>query len=149
MKVAVSYAGEIETRVKAITQLVHDKLATPQSPFPVFYAPNYQDELAGLDGMGKLLRIYRNASLVIVFLSAAYSKSPYCYEEWKTIKQCFIYDKPARQRDCLLFVKLSDYDAKELNLVGGDFYINGLKMNDQVADLIVSRWRKVENLPIQ
>jgi hypothetical protein len=150
MKVAVSYAGEKEDRVKVISQLIHDNLATPRSPFPVFYAPNFQDELPGLNGMEKLLNVYRNASLVVVFLSAAYEKSPFCEEEWRAIRNRFIYGKDREQRERLLFVKLSDFESDKLNLVADDFYIDGLKMDDEnVADLIVSRWRKVENLFIQ
>ncbi len=150
MKVAVSYAGETEARVKVISQLIHDNLTTPESPFPVFYAPNFQDELSGLNGMEKLLKIYRNASLVVVFLSANYNTSPFCEEEWRTIRTRFIYGKQREQRNRLLFVKLSEFNANELNLVPDDFYIDGLKYNDQeVADLIISRWRKVEKMPLQ
>jgi len=150
MKVAVSYAGETEARVKVISQLIHDNLTTPENPFPVFYAPKFQDELSGLNGMGKLLQIYRNASLVVVFLSAAYNKSPFCEEEWRAIRSRFIYGQQREQRDRLLFVKLNEFNADELRLVPDDFYIDGLKYNDQeVADLIISRWRKVEEMPLQ
>ncbi|CAF1150981.1 unnamed protein product [Adineta steineri] len=150
MKVAVSYAGETESRVTVISKLIHDKLSTPESPFPVFYAPNFQDELAGFNGMKKLLKIYRKASLVVVFLSTTYHTSPFCEEEWRTIRNRFIYAEKEEERKRLLFVKLTDYNAEELNLVSDDFYIDGLKMNDQqVADLIVSRWRKLEKPAIQ
>ncbi len=150
MKVAVSYAGETEARVKVISELIHDNLTTPESPAPVFYAPNFQGELSGLNGMEKLLKIYRNASLVVVFLSAAYNKSPFCEEEWRTIRTRFIYGEQRHQRDRLLFVKLSEFNAEKLNLVPDDFWIDGLKYNDQeVADMIINRWRQVETMPLQ
>ena len=149
MKVAVSYAGVTDDRVKAISQLIHEDLQTPNSPSPVFYAPKLQDEIAGLNGMEKLLHVYRQASLVVVFLSTAYHQSPYCMEEWRTIKNRFMYEQKDHS-ERLLFVKLSDYDPKELSLVASDFYIDGLRYNDrEVADWIITRFRKVGKIPDQ
>ena len=123
---------------------------TPDNPFPVFFAPNFQDELCGLNGMEKLLKVYRNASLVVVFLSADYNKSPFCEEEWRTIRTRFIYGKQRKQRSRLLFVKLNKFNAEKLNLVPDDFYIDGLKVNDEeIAGEIIKRWRKVEQMPLQ
>lgn len=150
MKVALSYSGETEDRVGAISRIIQNDLHTPQSPNSVFYVPDFQDELTGLDGMQKLLKIYRNASLVVVFLSTNYSKSPFCIEEWRSIKERFMYGEGRNQLERLFFVKLTDFDAQELNLVSDDFYIDGLNMdNQQIADQILSRWRKIRNTPRQ
>ncbi|UJR08767.1 hypothetical protein I4U23_013023 [Adineta vaga] len=148
MKVAVSYAGETEARVRQITQLIHNSLTTSESPYPVFFARDFQDELVGLNGMAKLLKIYRTASLVVVFLSITYHQSPFCREEWRAIRNYYMYGEGRSQTEKLFFVKLSDYNAEELNLVSDDFYLDGLTMDDQhIADLIISRWRKIEQLP--
>jgi hypothetical protein len=151
MPVALSYAGETEVRVQEITRQIQTALSAPNSPPPVFFAPDFQDELAQIDAMGILQNIYRNAALVVVFLSSAYPDSRYCHGEWRTITDRFFLGRQHQeQKKRLVLVKFGDYNSNALGLVAGDFYIDGTTKNDkEVADLIISRFRKVEKLSTQ
>jgi hypothetical protein len=148
MKIAVSYAGKTKDRVEIISGLIHDTLTTPQSPFPVFYAPNFQGQLSGYNATDTLLDIYGNASLVVVFLSSAYTKSSYCQDEWRRIRERFVHGAGRTQHRRLIFVKLNEFNRKKLNLTRDDFFIDALKHDDQqIANMIIGRWREVGKLP--
>ena len=147
MRVAISYHGETNDRVKAISQMVHDNITTLEFPDPVFYAPNFQTEIAVFDGIKTLQRIYQQAELVVVFLSNTYHNSRFCYHEWRAIKDRFFVGCDDQEPERLLLVRLGDFNARELSLFADDFYIDGTAMNDEViAEIIVSRWRQVEQL---
>ena len=101
MRVAFSYRSETNGRVKGISQLVHDNIATLEFPDPIFYAPNFQSEIAEQYGMNTLQRIYQRADLVVVFLSRTYHNSPCCYNEWRAIKARFFVGCQDQQRERL------------------------------------------------
>jgi len=135
--------------VKVISQLIHDNITTMEFPNPVFYAPNFQAEIARLDGIRILQRIYQRADLVVVFLSDNYHNSRFCYNEWRAIQDRFFVGCQDQRSERLLLVRLGDFAAGELGLFADDFYIDGMAMNDEViADIIVSRWRQVEQASI-
>jgi hypothetical protein len=145
MRVALSYHGETNERVKVISQLIHDNITTLEFPNPVFYAPNFQTEIAGLNGIKTLQRIYQRADLVVVFLSNTYHNSRFCYNEWRAIQDRFFVGCQDQRSERLLLVRLGNFAAGELNLFADDFYIDGMTMRDEViAEIIVSRWRQVE-----
>ncbi|CAF1125156.1 unnamed protein product [Rotaria sordida] len=147
MQIALSYNSETNDRIKEISQLIHDSLTTPDCPHPVFYAPNFEDELAVRNGDKVLERIYRRAALVVVFLSTNYHNSQFCYDEWRTIKSRFFVGCNDAEDERLLLVKLSDFNADELSIHPTDFYIDGTDKTDQrLAELIVRRWHKVAQL---
>ncbi|CAF1193976.1 unnamed protein product [Rotaria sordida] len=147
MQIALSYNSETNDRIKEISQLIHDSLTTPDCPHPVFYAPNFDDELAVRNGDKVLERIYRRAALVVVFLSTNYHNSQFCYDEWRTIKSRFFVGCNDAEDERLLLVKLSDFNADELSIHPTDFYIDGTDKTDQrLAELIVRRWHKVAQL---
>jgi hypothetical protein len=145
-EIAVSYRyKDTNRRVKAIVELIPS--TSHNNPIPVFYAPKYQARIAGLNGIKKLQSIYRQAALVVVFLSPNYHISPFCYNEWRAIKDRFLVGCKDQQRERLLLVKLGDFDANELELVADDFPIDGTKMsNKDVADIILERWHIAEQL---
>lgn len=147
MKIAVSYAGQTKDRVEIISQLIHNTLTTPQSPCPVFYAPNFQGQLSGYNATDTLLDIYDNASLVVVFLSRAYTQSSHYQDEWRRIRERFVHRRGQRtQRQRLIFIKLNKFNLKKLNLTHDDFFIDGLKYDDkEIADMIIERWKELEN----
>lgn len=148
-RVALSYHGETNERVKVISQLIHDNIATLEFPNPVFYAPNFQTEIAGLDGIRTLQRIYQRADLVVVFLSNNYHNSPFTFNEWRAIRDRFFVGCNEQQHQRLLLVRLGDFAAGELGLVRDDFYIDGGTTSDEdIADIIVSRWHQAEQLGV-
>jgi hypothetical protein len=149
MRVALSYQSETNDRVKVISQLIHDNITTLEFPDPVFYAPNFQTEIAGQDGINTLQRIYQRADLVVVFLSPTDHNSPFSYNEWRAIRARFFVGCQDQQRERLLLVRIGQFQADALGLFADDFYIDGNTMSDEViADIIVSRWRQVERLGI-
>ncbi|CAF1115208.1 unnamed protein product [Rotaria sordida] len=147
MKIAFSYRQETNDRVKVISELVHNQIATPDSPQPVFYAPNFQAALALIDGGKVLRRIYEGASLVVVFLSPTYHNSRFCYQEWRAIKNRFMIGGDDHEYERLLLIKLGDFDATKLGLYDDDFYIDATKLNDEeVAGIIMERWHLVKKI---
>ncbi len=142
MKIAVSYSSKERKRVLKITQFLKDGMDTPQS---VFFDQDFQHETCRVNGLSHLLSIYRQAQLVIVFLSPTYTDSRYCSGEWRTIAQRFLSNRKNKEATQLLLVKLGQYDMEQLDLVESDFAINGMRMsNEQIANLILQRWEIVE-----
>lgn len=148
--VALSYSGKTEGRVKRIKKQIHN-ISKVDAPLSVFFAPDFQDELAQIDGMRILEKIYREAQLVVVFLSNAYPESDFCYGEWRIISDRFFGGQKAeQQKKCLLLVKFTNGNFKYLGLVKNDFYIDGTtKSNKEISKIIVRRFEKVSKLPVQ
>ncbi|CAF3623681.1 unnamed protein product [Rotaria sp. Silwood1] len=145
MKIAVSYSGKERKRVFKITRIIQQQMTTPQCSDPVFIDQDYQHETCRLNGLSHLLSIYRQAHMVIVFLSPTYTDSRYCSGEWRTIAQRFLSNRKNKEATQLLLVKLGPYDMNELDLVDSDFPIDGQRLsNEQIADLILRRWKIVE-----
>ena len=94
-------------------------------------------------------RIYHRAELVVVFLSSTYHNSRFCYNEWRAIRNRFFVGFEDQQRERLLLVRLGDFVPNALGLFADDFYIDGITTSDEdIADIIVSRWRQVEHMEI-
>ena len=120
-------------------------MISPQCPHPVFFDGDFQHEICRLNGQTHLHSIYRQAKMVVVFLSPTYTDSRYCTGEWRTIAQRFLSTMKNKEVTQLLLVKLGEYDMQQLNLVDGDFAVNGERMtNEQIALLIKDRWDCVE-----
>ncbi|CAF4480365.1 unnamed protein product [Rotaria socialis] len=145
MKIALSYSSEKRKRVLNIARILKSHVTSPNCPHPVFFDMDFQHEVCRLNGVNHLQSIYRNAHLVVVFLSPSYHKSNYCNSEWRTIIQRFLFDGENRDYTQLLLVKLGDYDMNRLGLVESDFPVNGLRMsNAKIAELISRRSELVE-----
>lgn len=145
MKVAVSYSGKQRKRVLKITRILQRHMSTPECPHPVFFDQDFQHEICRLNGGNHLLSIYRQAQLVIVFLSPTYADSKYCYDEWRTIANRFLSNPKNKDATQLLLIKLGEYDMEQLGLVDRDFPLNGMRRtNEQIAHIIFQRWEAVE-----
>lgn len=140
MQIAISYSSHDRGRVFEITEKVKTSVTTPECPDPVFIDKDFQHEICRLDGRNYVCTIYEQAHLVVVFLSSSYIGSDHCMMEWRAILDK--YNPPGKNSDPLqfLFVKLTDYDMKELDLKGCDFPLDARRLeNDEVADIIVKR----------
>jgi len=145
MKIAVSYSGKERRRVLKITRILQSRMKTPECPHPVFIDQDFQHEICRLNGLSHLLSIYRQAQLVIVFLSPTYTNSSYCSGEWRTIAQRFLSNRKNKEATQVLLIKLGQYDMEQLDLVNSDFSVNGMRMsNEEIADIILRRWEIVE-----
>jgi hypothetical protein len=145
MKIAVSYSSKDRERVLLITQILKKELTTDECRHPVFFDRDFQHEVCRINGLSHLLSIYRQAQLVIVFLSPTYSNSRYCSGEWRTIAQRFLTTRENKEATQLLLIKLGEYEMEQLDLVASDFPINGTHFNnEEIAKLILQRWECVE-----
>ena len=145
MKVAVSYSGKQRKRVIKITRILQRLMTTPECPHPIFLDQDFQHEICRLNGGNHLLSIYRQAQLVIVFLSPTYADSKYCYDEWRVIADRFLSNPKNKEATQLLLIKLGEYDMKELGLVDRDFPLNGMRRNNEdIAKIIFQRWEIIE-----
>jgi hypothetical protein len=145
MKLAVSYSGKERRRVLKITRILQSRLKTAECPHPVFFDQDFQHEICRLNGLSHLLSIYRQAQLVIVFLSPTYTDSRYCSGEWRTIAQRFLSNRKNKEATQVLLIKLGQYDMEQLDLVDSDFSVNGMRMsNEEIANTILRRWEIVE-----
>lgn len=145
MKVAVSYSSRQRKRVLKIVRILQERMKTPECPQPVFFDQDFQHEICRLNGGNHLLSIYRQAQLVIVFLSPTYADSKYCCDEWRTIANRFLSDPKNKEATQLLLIKLGKYDMEQLGLVDRDFALNGIRRtNEEIAEIIFRRWESVE-----
>jgi hypothetical protein len=145
MKIAVSYSGKERKRVLKITRILKDHMNASTNPDAVFFDKDFQHEICRLDGLSHLRSIYRQAQLVVVFLSPSYNDSRYCRGEWREIADRFLADTKNREATQLLLIKLGEYDMKKLELVNNDFSLEGLRMsNKDIADTIFRRWEIIE-----
>ncbi|CAF1187943.1 unnamed protein product [Rotaria sordida] len=142
--IGISFSGKNKDQVEQICEEVQKELSEK-----IFFAPWHQHKVAQIYGNPFLRKIYEKASFVIVFLSRDYELSDFCFYEWRVIKQRFMV-RPAKQKnDRLLLIKLEDINIETLDLFNDDFYIDVSEMitAKEVADLIIKRWRIVEQLP--
>ena len=145
MRIAISYSSRQRRRVLRITRFLQNRMVTPQCPKPVFFDRDFQHEICRLNGQTHLHSIYRQAQLVVVFLSPTYTDSRYCTGEWRTIAQRFLSTMENREATQLLLVKLGQYDMQKMNLTDADFAVNGERMtNEAIAQLIKERWDCIE-----
>ncbi|CAF4010399.1 unnamed protein product [Rotaria sp. Silwood2] len=142
--ISTSFSGKNRDKVEQICEEVQKELSEK-----IFFAPWYQHEVAQIYGNRFLRKVYEKASLVVVFLSRDYAMSNFCFYEWRVIQQRFMV-RPAEQKNHrLLLIKLDDIDEEALDLFKDDFYIDVLETTTakDMADLIIKRWRIVEQLP--
>lgn len=145
MKIAVSYSSRQRKRVVKITRILQELMDEHECPYPIFLYQDFQHEVCRLNGGNHLLSIYRQAQLVIVFLSPAYVNSKYCYDEWRTIADRFLSDPKNKEATQLLLIKLGECEMKKLDLVDRDFALNGMRRtNEDIAKIIFQRWELVE-----
>lgn len=143
-KIAFSYRSETKDRVSAINDLVHNSLANSECRNPVFYAPNFDEQMAVIDARRILRHIYEEAQMVVVFLSPTYHGSPFTYHEWRTVRNRFMGSAIRNEDKRLLLIKLDEFNARELDLFDDDFFLDAVNFSsEQIADRILQRWNSV------
>ncbi|CAF1274334.1 unnamed protein product [Adineta steineri] len=145
MKIAISYSSAHRERVYKITDMVKESVKTSECPDPVFIDRDFQYELCRLNGREHFNNIYKQAHLVVVFLSSSYTQSYHCMMEWREIFDKFTPTGMNNDPLQLLLVKVGDYDMEKLDLKRSDYPLDATRFNDaEVAEIITKRSVLVE-----
>ncbi|CAF1502580.1 unnamed protein product [Adineta steineri] len=150
MKIAISYSSAHRERVYKITDMIKENVKTLECPHPVFIDRDFQHEICRFDGRKYFSTIYKQAHLVVVFLSSSYIESYHCMMEWREIFDKFTPAEMNNDPLQLLLVKVGDYDMEKLDLKRGDYVLDATLLNDdKVADIIKERSNMVEQILAQ
>ncbi|CAF1265054.1 unnamed protein product [Adineta steineri] len=146
MKIAISYSSAHRERVYKITDMVKENVKTLECPYPVFIDREFQHEICRPNGRQYFCTIYKQAHLVVVFLSSSYTKSVHCMAEWEEIFSRFYPVGMKSDPLQLLFIKVDKYDMEKLGLKDSDYPLDAIQQkNDEViAEIIRQRWVLVE-----
>lgn len=131
--VALSFPGEKRLYVSKVADTLRSILGKDR----LFYDFDYQSQLARPDLDILLQKIYRqNASLIVVFLCAEYSKKEWCGLEWRAIRDII----KSKDIEKIMIVRFDDADIEGLFSIDG--YINANKFTpNEVAEFILERVR--------
>ncbi|CAF1046803.1 unnamed protein product [Adineta steineri] len=151
MKIAISYSSAHRERVYKIYEMVQRKLETLECPHPVFIDRDFQHEICRPNGRQYFCTIYKQAHLVVVFLSSSYTKSDHCMAEWEEIFSRFFPVGMNSDPLQLLFIKVDDYDMDKLGLKRSDYPLDATlqKDNEVIAEIITKRSNIVEQILAQ
>ncbi|CAF1116817.1 unnamed protein product [Rotaria sordida] len=149
VNVALSYHDEITTRVQIISELLQQRITTSNISNLIFDVPTVHANMSVLDRRKTSKDVYKRAALVVVFLSPTYHNCNLCYNDWRAITNRFMVGCKDQQCEKLLLVKLGEYNADALGLFADDYHLDAMDRSDEdVANIIVDRWRMIENLLI-
>jgi hypothetical protein len=140
-KVAVSFAGEIRERVEAIANLLDSDNRLKDH---VFYDNNLKPQLAVTNLDMELFKLYVRSELVVVFLSSTYHEKPWTRLEYGA-SYSRRYGNGDKDKNTLMFIKVEDFNCKELALSEGDGYIDATKeTNENIASIIIKKWELID-----
>lgn len=146
VKISLSYHDETITRVRSISRRLRECIKLPNNSDLIFDVPNAHANMSVLDRRIASNKVYKQAALVVVFLSPTYHDCKLCYNDWSAITDRFMVPPKDQQSKRLLLVKLDEFDANALGLFKFDFFLDAKdKTDEEVAELIVKRWRTIEN----
>jgi hypothetical protein len=136
--VAFSFAGPHRDKVRAIAELVGQKLGNDR----VFFDEWYEHEILGSDMDTLLQQYYHDQSLFVVAdLSEEYANRPWCQAEARAIRALRFEINPARdqtQRLRLLNIRLGEGEVPGIFKTEG--YLDGIeKTSEQCANVIMKR----------
>ena len=134
-RVALSFSG----KENAFIAKVAGKLARTLGKKRVFYYQNFLGELTRFNLDTYLQDLYRQADLIVVFLSAGYEASEFCGLEWRVVRELI-----KKRRDAQVMpIKFDDTDVPGLFSIDG--YLDARKHSPQkIAGYIEERLKSLE-----
>jgi len=79
-----------------------------------------------------------------VFLSSTYHEKPWTRLEYGAIYSRR-YGNGDKDKNTLMFIKVEDFNCKELALSEGDGYIDATKeTNENIASIIIKKWELID-----
>ena len=109
-RVALTFAGEQRSYVAEVAQHLAKQIGRKN----VFYDEWYSSSLAQADLDLRLIEIYRQADLVVPFLSADYEKKMWCRLEWRAVRSLLL-----ERRNDVMFCRFDEVEIPGLFLQDG------------------------------
>lgn len=129
-KIALSFPGEIRTRVEKIAKIIASKIGKEN----VFYDNFYKPQLARLDLDVFLQNIYHNESeLIVIFMGDKYEEKDWCKLEWRAIRNLI-----TKRKNDIMPLKYENTDLSGFFSIDGYIDINE-HLDNEIADYIIER----------